>query len=341
MIWKYFFSKNSASQYGTLYQLKNLTGRSNVKNKPIDSFDACEDFFVVVMEAHIVAATMKLLKMKSLTDVPSMEFVPHGETTWTQTTEERKAIIGKVISAIVDSFIHLDYGTSSSPTSETSASKDCETSNNNDGVYSYAKNLLTLGCIYLEFRDAIKEGDGLRVLRCYRYMLPMFVSSGKKNYAIESLNMLIQHDFLLSPRLSEELIWGRFINTHGQTGKNIPNDLHCEHLNRLCKGCITQLGANKTESAISRIAQALGTIQPVLDMFDNCNNVHTTSTLHRNVSSEKDFKMILETLQKQSVFTQNPGRKHRSFKTPRDPLHTKPRKDIIEWIKEHTKHYFE
>ena len=53
---------------------------------------------------------------------------------------------------------------------------------------------LTLGCFYLEFRDVIKEGDGLWVLRCYRYMLPMFVSSGRKNYAIETLNLLLQHD---------------------------------------------------------------------------------------------------------------------------------------------------
>ena len=197
-------------------------------------------FVVAVIEAHIVAAAMKVLKMTSLSDVPSMEFVPQGNLTWTQTAEERKAIIERVTNAIVDSFVFLDYKTSPNATSNT-----------NDGVYSYATNLLTLGCFYMEFRDAIKEGDGLRVLRCYRYMLPMFVSSGRRNYAIETLNLLLQHDFLLSPRLAEELIWGRFINTHGQAGKNISNDLHCEHLNRLCKAGIADLGPNKTETAMS------------------------------------------------------------------------------------------
>jgi len=82
----------------------------------------------------------------------------------------------------------------------------------------------------LDFCDAIKDGDGLHVLRCYRYLLSMFVSSNRKNYAIKNLNLLLQCDYLLSPCQVEELVWGRFINTHGQTGKNIPNDLHQESI---------------------------------------------------------------------------------------------------------------
>ena len=99
----------------------------------------------------------------------------------------------------------------------------------------HARHLLALGCFYLEFSHAICEGDGDRVLRCWRYMLPMFISSGRKNYAIEALNLLVQHDFSLLPRQAAELIWGRFINTTGLPGRNIPNDLHMEHLNRSVK----------------------------------------------------------------------------------------------------------
>ena len=36
----------------------------------------------------------------------------------------------------------------------------------------------------LGFSDAIKQEGGSWVLRCYRYMLPMFISSAQKNYAI-------------------------------------------------------------------------------------------------------------------------------------------------------------
>ena len=98
---------------------------------------------------------MKLLKMTSLHDVPSMDFVQQGNLTWTQTAEERKAIIEHITNAIVDSFVLLNYNRST------------DVSNTSDGVYLYAVNLLTLRCFYLKFRDAIKESDGLRVLRCY------------------------------------------------------------------------------------------------------------------------------------------------------------------------------
>ena len=69
-------------------------------------------------------------------------------------------------------------------------------------------------------------------------MLPLFISSGRKNYAIEALNLLVQHDFSLPPHQAAELIWGRFINTTGLPGRNIPNDLHMEHLNRSVKTAI-------------------------------------------------------------------------------------------------------
>ena len=257
---------------------------------------------------------------------------------WTETAEKRKAIIDHISSSLVESYMHPDYKTTSPGTTDSSRTMS---PNFDDGVCTYATNLLTLGCFYMEFRDAIKEGDSLRDLRCYRYMLPMFLSSGRTNYSIETLNLLLQHDFLSSPRFAEELLWGRFINTHVQPGKNIPNDLHCEHLNGLCKNSISHLGANKTESAICQVAQALGTIQPVLNGFGTDNSVNANSSLHPETSSEKDFKMILEVLQRQSVFERKSNRKHCSFSNPSDPLHVKPQNSIIEWTHDHAKCYFD
>ena len=94
------------------------------------------------------------------------------------------------------------------------------------------------GCFYLGFCDAIREGDGDHVLRCWRYLLPLFKSSARKNYSVEALNMLCQYHHKLTPRQTQELIWSRFINTHSAPGRNIPVDLHQEHLNRVCKDSI-------------------------------------------------------------------------------------------------------
>jgi len=109
----------------------------------------------------------------------------------------------------------------------------------------------------------------------------------------------MQHDFLLPDHQALELIWSRFINTHGKPGKNIPNDLHCEHLNRLCKTSIKGIGANKTEKCITRVAKALGTLDPVLKQFD-VNNGH-----HSIARSDKDTNMVIGELQSKSIFSKS------------------------------------
>lgn len=272
---------------------------------------------------------MKLLEMKSISDIPSAQYASEGDVTWSLSAEERSTTLENITSEIFKRFISVRYNTHSTLSHPT------------DKVYSYSLQLLSLGCLYLEFQDAIKEGDGLRVLRCYRYLLPMFISSGKKNYAIECLNFLLQHDYLLSPHQVEELIWGRFINTHGQKGRNIPNDLHCEHLNRLCKTSIAYLQANKTAESICRVASALGTLWPLLDSFDKQNGVTKPSTTHKEAKSKQDFKAALDCLNRIDAFEMKHNRCHSSFAKPCDPLHAKLQEDIIKWIKDHISCYFD
>ena len=96
----------------------------------------------------------------------------------------------------------------------------------------------------MEFADAIREGDGRRVLRCWKYMVPIFSASGNTNYACEAANLLIQHNYSLSPRMAAQLSCSRFVNVHGRPGKNIPVDLHMEHLNKIAKGAIRLSGSN-------------------------------------------------------------------------------------------------
>jgi len=41
-----------------------------MKGKPIDPFDHCKEFIVLVTESYIVAAAMKLLNMSKSNDIP-------------------------------------------------------------------------------------------------------------------------------------------------------------------------------------------------------------------------------------------------------------------------------
>ncbi len=90
--------------------------------------------------------------------------------------------------------------------------------------------------------------------------------------------------------LSAQLLWGRCVNVSGGAGKNIPGDLHMEHLNRSVKEAVHYLGSNKTETSIQRIAKAIGTILPILDQFDNDNKVPCTSSKHARPEKKKTSK---------------------------------------------------
>ncbi len=107
---------------------------------------------------------------------------------------------------------------------------------------------------------------------------------------------------------------------HGLKGRNIPADLHQEHLNRVVKEAIRGLGANKTEAAITRVGRALGTSSPVLDQFEKENSVPERSGQHHVASSEKDRDTIVCQLQQTQVFTVITGRKHPTLPNPRDVM---------------------
>ena len=57
-------------------------------------------------------------------------------------------------------------------------------------VLQYAREVLSLGLLILEFKDA---DDGDRVLLVWKYFLPLFKASGRKNYANEALTLLPPH----------------------------------------------------------------------------------------------------------------------------------------------------
>ena len=250
--------------------------------------------------------------------MPSKDIIPDPTNVWMLSENERKKQLYTVCEAIVDKFVNFQYNSITSKASH------------NDRVEQYALQILSLGCFYLEFSDAIKEGDGNRILRCWRYLLPTFRGSGRKNYSIEALTLLCQHRYFLSPQLSSQLLWSRTINVHGLPGRNIPGDLEIEHLNRVAKQCIAHLGANKTPKAVTRVGRAIGTIAPVLDHFDVTNNIKARSGAHTPPSQE-DRNIITNYLLKH-VFTSARNRAHPSFSKPRNVLKHEDKDKLISWM---------
>ena len=313
----------SAGEHGTLYQLRNLLHRRSVGKKPKKDVNSCEDFLVTIVTTHALAATMKILGMDSLAAVPSSPLIPSD--LWLQSADERHSTLMLACHAVVEKFVDFNFllspGKASKPT---------------DKVFVYACQTLSLGLFYMEFSDAIREGDGNRIRRCWRYLLPLFKASGRTNYSLETLYMLYGHNFGLSPRLSHQLLWSRCVNTHGLPGHNVPCDLFMEHLNRLCKEAIVGLWANKSEDAIVRVGKAIGTLHPVLEQFDEVNSVPSISGAHSRPPSEKDTNLVLEELKRIDPFNPMGSRRHQCFRNINPLLQRKP-DELLTWMKNHIK----
>ena len=201
-------------------------------------------------------------------------------------------------------------------------------------AYDYACETLTLGLLTFDFKDAVREGDGDRMLSIWKYPFLLFKATGKKNYAIESFTLLAQYNILLPPSIGEQLKWSRFINVHGLPGKNVSCDLHMEHLNRLVKTAMDGLGANKTEKAISRASKAIGVLSKIMESYDQKMSVCETTGIHRDVSFTTDAKKIVDQLIECDAFNPSTVTKHASFTFKKNLIKTLDEKKVKHWMTE-------
>ena len=165
-MWKRLYKSYSVCERGTLYQLRNVLNRTNVKPNPKDNVNAAHE---IITMGHILAATMELFNMTDLQGVPHDDDTNLDENTWMLPNEERKKIFSLVCHKIVDTYTNFKFDWLSPP--EPSV----------DGMYTYAVEVLSLGLFYLSFKDTIKHGNGLQVLRCWKYLIPIFKASGRTN----------------------------------------------------------------------------------------------------------------------------------------------------------------
>ena len=66
----------------------------------------------------------------------------------------------------------------------------------------HAEEVFSFGLFFMEYIDAIREGDGTRILCCWKYMLLLFKATNKSKYSLEALNLLVHYYFLYSDCLA-------------------------------------------------------------------------------------------------------------------------------------------
>ena len=210
-----------------------------------------------------------------------------------------------------------------------------------DDVFNYQCSVLDLGLIVFNFFNAVSAGDGERVIRCWKFMLPYLKQDGARSrkYALEAFYLLCQVHVLLSPCDSHRLIWNRFHKSKFGIGGNIPLDLALEHYNNTLKNITKHLGPNSTNKrVIGRFCKALTVSKKLMQNFDKGCAIFQRSGKHVAASSLKDLKKVVSNLIQQRAMTELPGRKYSCYSEMQPSLiegfdvHS-----TYKWIGEHKK----
>ena len=195
----HLYSSSSGMDGGTLFQLKNLINRRNVTKDPASNVSVCEDFFV---EVHILSTFMTAFSMNALDDTPSTDIFTE-ESTESDSATRRRILLSAIQRVLGE---HIDLSINGEKNSD----------HDRDYVLLYAREVLTLGLFYKEFHFAIREGDGERIITCWRYLLLLFKVSYRTNYSVEAFTLLAQYHFTFSERMQKQLVWSRTVNIHGE-----------------------------------------------------------------------------------------------------------------------------
>ena len=313
---------------GTLSQLRHLINRTNVPAKPKQNVNAAEDFFETVVVGHVIAAALDFFEMDNMDAVATSDVLSQIDDT--QEIDSKRKLFHSAMTSMVKKYINI------TPFMKAGHKES-------DQVRSYAREVLSLGVLLLEFNDAIREGDGERLLRAWKFLLIIFRASNKKKYSLEGLLLLIRAKTILPPRLQQQLMYSRFVNTRGRPGKNIPMDLHVEHVNRLIKTAIYHQVSNLSQSAVIRTSRCLGSFSNITEQFDHISGLHNQSIAHSEAKLEKDISRIVMQLHSISkVFNCIPKRQHSHFKfvnsSMMNNLKTKENEAaLFKWMEGHLK----
>ena len=251
---------------GTMFQLRNLIHRKNVPMDPQNNVNAAEDFLLLLLHTHTVAAAKVLM---SLTPTESA-------------IELARAVVVNYVC-----FPRISHG----------EYEECS-----DKVYVHSTELLSLSIIWHGFHDTVRERDGDRILRYWKLLLVIFKSTNKYNYAKEAVILLMQYYYLFSDRQRQQLLWSRCVNTRGVIGANIPCDLYMEHLNRCLKTMLHNLGSNISPEAIRKAGMAIAPVQHICNTFECQTAPYLHSNRHSMPHFGKDFDKVLGTLVTEKVF---------------------------------------
>ena len=293
----------SRGDQGTLYQLKNIIQRRNVVSDPKDNFNACSDFLNIILDAHITMAAATLLGCNTAEDITLHHLIPSGQVPNSKLEQLRhievlaRRVVERFAVYSVDA-CHLEDGATAP-----------------DGVLNYACSLMNMGLLARNLQDASHEGDGDRIIRCWRFLFLHYKAEGHTKYALEAFRLIADLEVMLSARRAHELKWNRTCSVRGGPGSNIPLDLQMEHLNKSFKTNISRFSSHISEATVKRVSTVTKEIDTICSIFDNTLGIKPQTSVSTGPNDNEDFLRIVRELEAAKVFTFMEKRCHRCFPT--------------------------
>ena len=147
--------------------------------------------------------------------------------------------------------------------------------------------------------DAIREGDGKRIVRLWKFLLLQFKQAGRTKYALEALSLQCNINTALSEKQAHDLKWNCTCNPHGILGGNKPLNLHMEHMNHSFKDNISTFAPHISPTSVQKTVHAVPIVEECIANFDHHMNIKQDSGYHVVPTHDKDrhtiFQQLMET----------------------------------------------
>ena len=181
------------AQPGSLSNMREIIRRLQV-DKNAKVFNISDEFLIHTFKAHLLASILSSLKLKSISDP-----IEHDNSLgWLKSTAER----------LVEEIIMPP-----------------------DTANTMHRAFLHTAFLYVDLRNAIRFEDGPQVVRHYKLWLPRFIGTGRKNYAVECVNVICNLCADFPRHISYIATHNRTVNCKGKFGHGKPIDQMVEHYN--------------------------------------------------------------------------------------------------------------
>ena len=210
-----------------------------------------------------------------------------------------------------------------------------------DDMFNYQCSFVKYGMLICNFQDAISEGDGHRLIRCWKFFVLYLRNDGSSStkYALEVLYLLCQRYALLSPRVAHHVVWDRFFKSKNAPAANIRHDLALEHFNCFIKTIVKNIRHNATNhGGIDRYCKALPVSKAIVDNWDKTAYFIKRSGKHVKQAVKKDLMKLVNELIEQNALTETSGWKYSHFPgVPNSLLEGFNLHALLNWIDAHKK----